>query len=316
MKKIAAILLSAIIACSFMVGCGDDDDSSSKKSGKNDSEVSAADESGEDESKEDESKKDDSTEDVSKGDESKDDESSKEDESSKDDGDELNVDKNLIGKWQAKQVNEDDMIYTQEYNGVAVKSIRFEFKDDNTGTYYHGSDSYDITWSMKDGVGYAKTKFEAEPLPLKISGGELVATEGDTSVRLKMVDKFDDLTDESKPDDSSKSEPVGNLDTATYVGKWECSRMVVDGTEIPGSQDMGGITLAKAFTMELKADGTGVMISLVNSSGEADEEPFTWKSIDGGIWLDDTYDEYEFPYDGKEIEFDTGDGVIYLKKVK
>lgn len=326
MKKIAAILLSTILACSFMVGCGDEDDSSSKKADKNDSEVSTVDDSSEDSqdnddsSEADESKPEDVSSDKGEPDSNKpdddsnkpDDESSEpDDDSSKIDMSDFYADEEVIGKWQAMYVTSGDTTYTQDYDGVPVKVLRFVFNKDNTGTFYRPDTEIKFMWSMKDGVGFAiDTEDTSSQITLKIKDGELVATEEGTIVRFKKVDEFEKV---ELDDDKGKTEPNGELDTK-YVGKWECSKIDINGTVTEGDKEIrDGLTLSQAMTFEFKADGTGESVSKIASSSEYKEQ-FQWRTKDGKLTIFIDGEEIPVEISGDELTVVTDASKISLRK--
>lgn len=332
-KKFAALALSAILACSILVGCGDDEDSSSKKSKKNSSEASTVDNSGDedsdDEDSDDESDEEsdpdydseaddpnigDSDDDSSKS-KKNDDSSKKNDDSSKTevDPDDLYYDKNLVGKWECKQVTDGDTTYTKEYKNKQVKAIRLEFAKDNTGASYTGTHkSNDLLWSYKDGSGITFPEGKpSEVMSLKLKDEELVVSAGELKLRFKKVDEFSDLDDDSKSD--SKVDPDGDVD-AKYVGKWECSGANIDGTGYSTEDiDAGGkkVKVATLFQFEFKADGTGVAKSAMSSKDEA----LKWKVKGNTFYIYDDEETVEFEISGSELICKTDDMDFKLKKV-
>lgn len=175
MKKIAAILLSAVLACSFMAGCGDEDDSSSKKD-KNDSSVSAVDESKGDG-------------DGSKADESKSDAPSDA--------------QGFEGKWECESMNMGGMTIEGEFFGIPIGvMMQIEIKAGGEGISYENDNGNTteekFTWKS-DGSKITIAQ-EGEEIEFELKDGKLVASyteEGQTvSVTLKSVDKFTEFTEE------------------------------------------------------------------------------------------------------------------------
>jgi len=174
LKKVLGLLLALTVACSVLVSCGDDEDSSSKKSKKNDSAVSAAadsdedsdesdvkiDASEEDDSDDESSDKEDDSKDESSEDDSKD--SSKDDKDSSKDESKSDVSENpaldadidhLEGKWECEymEINGTKM---KEFLGIPVAAMmQLEFKEGGKGTIAERSsggeaDKMEFTWEV------------------------------------------------------------------------------------------------------------------------------------------------------------------------
>lgn len=308
MKKTATIALSVILAGAFMAGCGGKDDSSSKKAD-SDSAVSTVDESSSAHDK-DESSEADGSGIESKDDSSESDNSGLDEDSSESGSEELHIDKQLIGKWQAVSVTDGGFTYTVDIDGIPVNVIRFIFNEDNTGTYITPEVEKEFRWSMKNGVGFAlDINRPTDSITLKLKDGELIATEDSTNVKFKKVDEFEEVSSEP---DGGKDEPAGEAD-AKYVGKWECSKLVIGDRETSGDEEIrAGMTLSQAMTFEFKADGTGESVSKI--AGEYREQ-FQWEMKDGRFTIFMDGEEIPVEISGGELTVVTSASKISLRRM-
>lgn len=299
MKKLMALLLSVTLACSFMVGCGDEDDSSSKKGNKDDSSVSAVDESGNEneDSKEDASSADDSEKpDESKADESKEDESKPDAPSAES--------SSFEGKWECEAMTMGGVTLEGEFFGVPVATMmQIELKSGGKGSHCEydtegNAEEYDITWTA-DGNTLTLER-EGDEIEFELKDGKLVATykeEGQSvSVTLKKVDKFTEYTSGSDAPAFDDVEP-DDVTEAELVGKWECESVVMGGITI--QDNLFGIPVAIMMQLDIQQGGKGVEYE--NEGGESSEFKFTWKLEDRICKLD---------FDGELIEFKMKDGKL------